>query len=330
MRPCRDAKSLDKGRAGVILGRIARRGNGTMKLFSDNAARAIAISLLALVLFDLMGLLIKVLSPRYGAAELSAYRNLFGLIPSFIALSMSARWREGNRSLAIRQWRLALVRGTAVTFAQFLFYLALGAMAFATATTISYATALFTTALAVPLLGERVGAIRWAAVAIGFVGVVLIMRPGTDSFTWVFLLPLGAAALYAFSAVTSRLIDPEVPTPLFNLHSSAVAAVGSLGLALSLGGFSGVEQAWDVALIVLMGLFGGSAVLCLVIAFRMTEPSNLAPFNYFGIPIAFVLGWLFFDEAPFADLFPGALLLVAGGLLIVFRERHLRRRASRS
>jgi drug/metabolite transporter (DMT)-like permease len=178
----------------------------------------------------------------------------------------------------------------------------------------------------VPLLRERVGAVRWAAVGVGFAGVVLIMRPGTDAFDWVLLLPLCAAALYAFSAVTARLIDAEVPTPLFNLHTSAVAAIGSLALALALGGFTPLNSASDAALIVLMGLFGGSAVLCLIIAFRMTEPSNLAPFNYFGIPIAFALGWLFFDEAPLDTLFPGALLIVAGGLLIVLRERRLRRR----
>ena len=71
---------------------------------SDSTARAIAISILALVLFDMMGLLIKTLSPRYSAAELSAYRNFFGLIPSALALWRSAAWRRGDRPLAIRQW----------------------------------------------------------------------------------------------------------------------------------------------------------------------------------------------------------------------------------
>ena len=75
-----------------------------------------------------------------------------------------------------------------------------------------------------------------------------------------------------------------------------------------------------------MGGFGGSAVLCLVISYRMTEQSNLAPFSYFGIPMAFVLGWLFFGEAPFGDLFPGVLLIVAGGLLVIWRERRMKGR----
>ena len=77
-----------------------------------------------------------------------------------------------------------------------------------------------------------------------------------------------------------------------------------------------------------MGAFGGSAVLLLTMAFRMTEQSNLAPFNYFGIPLAFALGWLFFDEQPWNELFPGALLIVGSGLLIIWREQ-LQRRAKR-
>jgi drug/metabolite transporter (DMT)-like permease len=203
-------------------------------------------------------------------------------------------------------------------------------MAFATATTISYSTAIFTTARAVPILGERGGLVRWFAVAIGAVGVVMITQPGADTFEWTALLPVGAAALYAFSAVTARLIDPEVPTPLFNLYSSATAAVGAVTLALIFGGFTPIASLWDLSLIVLMGAFGGLAVLCLVVSFRMTEPSNLAPFSYFGIPIAFALGWLFFAEAPVDDLFPGVLLLVGGGLLIVYREQRTRRDASRA
>ncbi|MCR9157681.1 MAG: DMT family transporter [Rhodobacteraceae bacterium] len=301
-----------------------------MQKQSDNAVLAILISIAALVLFDMMGLIIKHLSQRYSAAELSAYRNLFGLLPSLIALWMTASWRNGTRSFRIRQWKLAAVRGLSVSFAQLMFYLSLGIMAFATATTISYTTAIFTTALAVPILGERVGWVRWVAVAIGFVGVMMILQPGTDAFTWALLLPVGAAFLYAFSGVTARLIDPEVPTPLFNLHSSVFAAVGSFCLALAVGGFSPIASVEDLAFIVLMGMFGGSAVLCLVVAYRMTEPSNLAPFSYFGIPIAFVLGWLFFDEAPVDDLWPGAALIVIGGLMIVYRERRARRPLQRS
>lgn len=286
---------------------------------------AVGLTLLALLLFDAMGLIIKHLSPRYGAAELSAWRNLFGIVPTLIVLWSSAEWRGRGGSYRIRQWPLACFRGAAVTFAQFLFYLSLGRIEFATATTISYAMALFTPALAVVLLAEKVGWVRWASVLAGFAGVVLVMGPGRDTFSTDALLPLGAAFLYALTGVTARLVDDEVPSALLNLYSSVFAVFGSAALAFWAGGFTPFEHMTDLLWVIAMGAFGGLAVLCLVVSLRMTEPSNLAPFNYFGIPLAFVLGWVFFGEAPFDDLFPGVILIIAGGLMIVWRERQLRR-----
>lgn len=292
---------------------------------TDRTGLAIILSLIALTLFDAMGLVIKRLSETYSAAELSAWRNLFGLIPSIIALYASQRWHAAGRIWRIRQWKLALMRGAVVTFAQLLFYMALGRMEFATAATITYANALFMTALAVPILGERVGWMRWSAVMVGFSGVVLVMQPGADTFSPHALLPLGAAFFYALVGVSARLMDDDVPSPLVSLYSSIAAAIGALILALSLGGFTPVQSAQDMAWIVAMGTFGGTAVLFLVVSYRMTEQSNLAPFSYFGIPLAFLLGWIFFDEAPWDALFPGAFLIAAGGLLIIWRERRQKR-----
>ncbi len=292
---------------------------------SDRIGLAILLSLLALLLFDLMGLIIKYLSDSYGAAELSAYRNVFGIIPSVVALWSTRSWHAGGRKLWIPQWRLAAMRGSFIVFAQFLFYFSLGKLPFATATTITYANALFMTALAVPILGERVGLLRWGAVIVGFVGVMMIVGPTPDSFDARALAPLGAAFLYALSGVTSRLFDPGVPSPVVNLYSVVVAMVGSVLLALSTGGFSPILSLSDLGWIIAMGAFGGSAVLCLIVSYRMTEQSNLAPFSYFGIPMAFVFGWVFFDEAPFDALFPGAILIAAGGLLVIWRDQRRKR-----
>ena len=292
---------------------------------NDRTFTAVILLLGALTLFDGMGLIIKHLSPRYGAAELSAWRNTFGLIPSLIVLYASRDWHARGRIWRVRQWRMALSRGVILTFAQFSFYLSLGILTFATASTITYANSLFAVALAVPLLGEKVGWMRWSAVLIGFIGVIWIVRPGGDTFSPAALLPLGAAACYALVGVTARMMDDDVPTPLINLYSSVVALLGALLLALLTGGFTPLEQSTDLLWLIAMGGFGGSAVLLLIMAYRMAEQSNLAPFNYFGIPLAFVLGWVFFDEAPWGELFPGALLIVASGLIIVWRERMLRR-----
>ena len=293
-------------------------------MLTNRTTLAIIYSLMAIVLFDAMGLIIKRLSVDYGAAELSAWRNLFGLIPAGLVLWGSAEWQRRGRQLKLRQWRLALFRGVVLTIAQFSFYLSLGLLTFATASTITYANALFLVALAVPILGERVGLVRWVAVLIGFIGVILIVGPARDTFSWSALLPLVAAFCYALTGVTARLIDEDVPTALINLYSSTIAAIGAVLLPVFTGGFSPIGEAQDMLWIAGMGAFGGSAVLLLISAYRMADQSDLAPFSYFGIPIAFVLGWLFYDEAPWSELFPGALLIVFGGLMIIWRERKLR------
>lgn len=291
----------------------------------DRTFTAVVLLLCALTLFDAMGLIIKHLSQRYGASELAAYRNTFGLIPSLIVLYASAEWHAKGRIWKLRQWRLALARGAILTVAQFSFYLSLGLLTFATASTITYANSLFAVGLAMVLLGEKVGWIRWGAVVLGFIGVVWIVRPGSDTFSPAALLPLIAAACYALVGVTARIMDSDVPTPLINLYSSIVALIGAVMLALVSGGFTPLEQTSDIWWLIAMGGFGGSAVLLLIMSYRMAEQSNLAPFNYFGIPLAFVLGWFFFDEAPWDELFPGAILILASGLLIMWRERRLKR-----
>lgn len=288
--------------------------------------RAILINLVGIFLLDLMGLVVKHLSGDYRATELAAYRNLFGMVPGLVLLWLSADWQARGRRIVIRQWPLAFLRGGFVTVAQFLFYLSLGRLAFATATTIAFSMALFTTALSVPLLGNRVGAVRWLAVGVGFAGVVMVMGPGSDSFGPDALLPLGAAFCYALASVTARMMDDEVPSALVNLYSNVAALAGAVALTLGAGGFSPIASTGDLMWIAAMGTVGGVGVLCLVISFRMTEPSDLAPFSYFGILYAFVLGWAFFGEAPVQQLFPGVLLIVAGGLMIVWRERRRRQR----
>lgn len=287
----------------------------------DRTGLAIILSLIALTLFDGMGLIIKHLSNNYSATELTAWRNIFGLIPTLIALWSSRKWRTNGKVLKIRQWKLALLRGAIVTFAQVSFYISLGLMAFATASTISYATALFTTALAIPVLGERVGWVRWSAVLVGFLGVIMVIQPGAEGFSSYTLFPLAAAVFYALVGVTARLFDDDVPSAVVNLYSSFSSVVGAVLITYFWGGFNSITSTTDMVWIILMGGLGGTAVLLLVISYRMTEQSNLAPFSYFGIPLSFVLGWLFFNEAPWNTLFPGGILIAAAGLLIVWRER---------
>lgn len=272
-------------------------------------------------MFDIQGAIIKHLGDRYPVEELATFRNIFGLIPSAFVLWISAEWHQSGRYIKIRQWRLAFLRGFYVAGAQFCFYLALTKLEFATATTLAFVGPIFITLLSIPILGHSVGIWRWAAVAIGFFGMVWIMRPGSDVFTLYALLPICASFGYSLSTVSVRLIDEKIPTALINAYASIGALIGSSIVLLSTQSYVPIATAGDWLWLLAMGTAGGFAVLSMITAYRLTKPSNLSPFEYFGIPFSFVLGWLFFAETPFEKLFPGVLLIVGGGLLIAWRER---------
>ena len=281
----------------------------------------ILIVMTGILLLDIMGVFIRILSATYPPQELSVLRNIFGMVPSILLLFWTASWHRAGRPWRIRQWKLAFARGGFVAFAQFCFYIALTRLEFATVSTLAFAGPMIVTALSVPVLGERVGLWRWIAVLGGFAGVVMVMGPGTDVFTMSALLPLGAAFGYACSAVAVRLFDEAVPSPLVNLYANLSALLGAAVLTVTTAEPVMIASWHDLGLIALMGCAGGSGVLCLTFAYRMAQPSALAPFEYSGILFAFILGWFVFHEAPVDRLFPGVLLIVAAGLLIVWRER---------
>ena len=281
---------------------------------------AVALCLLGIFLLSAMGAIIKFLGDVYPPQQLSALRNLFGLVPAAALLLFSADWHAKGRKLGFAQWRYGLLRGGAVTLAQYSFYVSLLHLEFATASTLVFATPLVMTALSMPVLGERVGPWRWSAVVAGFVGIIMIMQPGSDVFSLYALLPLGAAIGYATSAIVARLIDKSVPTATLNLHSQVSACLGACALTLFTSGFVAIGSAEHWFWIVSMGVLGGGGVMCLTTAYRLSRPANVAPFEYFGIIFAFVLGWIFFAEAPVDRLFPGVLVIVAAGLLIIWRE----------
>lgn len=288
---------------------------------SNHFLRAVVYILLATLLFDLQGVIIKFLGDRYPVQQLASFRNIFGLLPSLLVLLLSREWHSRGKRLKIRQWRLGLLRGLSIAVAQFCFYLSITRMELATAATLAYISPVLITILSVPILKHHVGLWRWIAVITGFIGVLMIMNPGSDLFTAYSLLPIVASLGYSLSTVCVPLFDDEVPTALLNMYASIGALFGALLILFATTGYLGVDSATDWLLLLAMGLVGGFAVLALISAYRLAKPASLSPYEYFGIPFAFILGWFFFDEAPFGKLIPGVFLIVAGGLLIAWRER---------
>ena len=279
--------------------------------------------ILSIFLFDLQGVIIKFTGDRYSVQQIALLRNILGIVPTLIALHYSNRWHDSGKRMRVSNWPLALARGFMIAGAQLCFYYSIVQLELATATTLAFCGPLFITLLSIPLLGHKVGIWRSMAVVVGFLGVIMVMRPDIGGFSPIMLLPLGAAFFYALASVTSRFFDSSVPTALINIYSSIGAVAIMLVVVITSNGWQPVPFGIDWLWFACMGMTGGCAVLLLISAYRMADPSSLSPFEYFGIPFSFILGWVFFSEAPFERIFPGALFIVGGGLLVLWREKAL-------
>ena len=291
---------------------------------------SVALLLAGIVMLDCMGAIAKHLVVRYPAQQISLTRNFFGLLPTFSILLWETRGRINLGSIRLRQWRLGLARGLIVAVAQLALYGSYLHLELATVAVIAYSEPLFITMLAVPWLGERVGIWRWAAVVGGFVGVVLVIGPGTNLFSWSGLLPAVAAFFYANSLVLTRRFDKSASHAAINLYAQAGAIAGSFILLLTtseavMPDGSAAEIFIDLGLALLLGGFGGFGVYFLTLAYRRTPASLLAPFEYFGVLSALVIGWIVFSEWPVQRIFPGVLFIVGAGLVIILRQRRTSR-----
>ena len=275
---------------------------------------------LGITLLGIMGAIIKHLGEFYSPTLLAVARNIFGFAPVLLILIITNKTTSIFSSAGKKNMLLLIIRGVSIAVAQFCFYLALMKLEFATASTLVFAGPLFLTALSVPILGARVGVWRWTAVIIGFLGILIIMDVGTNLFNIFALLPLGAAFGYALSSVLVKLFSSEVSTAQIQLYTQAITLFSATALLIIFSGYSPIFSINDYFLISLMGISGGCGVLCLITAYRMTEPSIIAPFEYFGIPLSIFLGWAFFAEFPISKLFPGVFFIVGAGALIIWRE----------
>ena len=286
--------------------------------------RAIFILILAVLSFDVMAICVRLLQPAYSAAELSAYRNVLGVIPSLIVMSYMGQLQFKRSALRLPQWRLALLRGCFIAVAQLSFYGALGLMELATVSALAQTNGLFVVLLSIAVLGEKVGKWRWGALMLGFAGAMLILKPGSDAFSVQALLPIVAALFYGLSMGTIQLFDKESPNALIYLYASTASALASILFVFFFEGFSPLPDLRDAAAIFVMSMAGGCGVLLMMLAYRSAPPSALAPFQYFSILSAFFFGWAIFGELPIEDLFPGTLFIIGAGAIIIWRENFVK------
>jgi drug/metabolite transporter (DMT)-like permease len=282
---------------------------------SRTNVRGIVAMLLATALFSLMDTGLKLLAPHYPALQVASMRALSSLplVVAFVA------WRRAFGTLLRIRWPLHLLRG-AIGIAM----LALGTFAFrhlplAEAYAIFFVAPLFITLMSGPLLGERVGAARWLAIAVGLAGVVVVLRPtGTGMFTLAGGAMLLAAACYSVSAITVRIVGrtDSLESQVFWLMAMVGAGAGLLAWPQ----WAPVRAAdtWVLCGVAVTGFLGQ---LTITEAFRNGEASAIAPFEYTALAWALAIDWLVWHTLPDRWMLVGAAIIVASGLYLVRHEK---------
>ena len=280
----------------------------------DRPLRGIVLLVLAMAIASVMDGLCKLLATS-GMHPIQIAWGRF-LFISVILLPLLAAGRF--RALRTARPGLQLLRGLAMLGGSVFFIASLPLMPLANATALAFVAPFFVTALAIPLLGERIGVRRWMAVAVGFIGVLVVVRPGGAGFHVQAFLPVAAAACAALGYVVTRMMRISEP-PLTTLAISAFTAFAATSAAVPL--VWRPLQAW--ALLVLAAVGGLSAIsqYGLVLAFRHGEPSLLAPFLYSQILSATLVGLVLFGVLPDVETFVGAAIIIAAGLYVLYRER---------
>lgn len=276
----------------------------------------IVLILVTLVLFVSMDTLVKYLVQRNPPPLLIWMRFLVHMVVAAGIMLAVPRLRPLMRSKApVRQLlRSALLLCTTTTFFFGLIFLKLADLVILT-----QAAPLVVVALSVVMLGEKVGIRRWGGVIVGFVGVVIILKPGFG-FEWASLFGLASALIYGIYQIMTRSLSGADHTMTTFFYTASVGAVVMAAVAPF---FWQTPTLVDAVLILLPGIIGGTGHLLLIMAFARSEASLLAPFFYSGILWAILFGWAIFGELPDLYTFIGAGLVVAAGLYIWHRERTL-------
>lgn len=247
------------------------------------------------LLFSIQDAIVKAVSGSYALTEVVTIRALV----SFPILFGLVRWESGLGALRSKNWRILVVRSVIMLTAYTTYYMAFPALKLADAVALFFTVPLFTLALAAPLLGERIGWRRVTAVTVGFIGVLVMLRPGAGLFEPAALLSLFSAATYALAMLMARKLGTDESASVMAFYQNTVYLIGAglMGLFLWISGIHGARhpsinflvRPWvqptleDFALIASCGVFAALGLVALTQAYRIAKASVVTSFEYTGL-----------------------------------------------
>ena len=282
---------------------------------------AIVTMLLAILCVDMYMVVIKFLGNEYTVIQLAVFRNIAGVIPLFILILFTKEYISVFRNLNNKFIVLSFFRGLAFLSMNIFIFISVINLEFATAMVLTFSSPFFIVILSIIFLNDKVGIYRWSAIFIGFFGVVLIVQPGSDIFSFYSIFPILTAIAWALSVIILKFIPDGHSTAKIQLYTLIFNVIGGVVLFLLTTGHAEIKSAQDFFLMTLTGILGGTAAILFIYSYRLISASKMASFEYFGIPSSFVLGWLFFNEAPWEQLFPGVFVIVFAGMIIIWRDK---------
>lgn len=293
-------------------------------LTSHRPGLAVGLKLAAIFLFVTMAGIVKSTSDTVPPGQAVFFRSAFAIPVILVWLALRQQLREG---LITRKPGYHVLRGMLGTTAMGLTFFGLGLLPLPEVTAIGFAAPIFTVILAAMMLGERIRLIRVSAVAIGLVGVTIMLWPrlsGTGDLQEG--ATLGALAILAATMMRSlvqihvrRMVETEQTAAIVFYFSLTAAA-----LSLLTAPFGWVIPDWQTAaLLISAGFMGGIGQILITSAYRFGGAAMLAPYDYASMIFAVIIGYVWFGDLPTVMMLAGATLVIAGGALVIWRERQL-------
>lgn len=275
--------------------------------------KGICLILVTLALFTSMDSVAKHLVQNYPPIQVIWARYLSQTVVSFILLSPVL-----YRILRTKNFKLQILRSALLFTATVCFFTSLKTLKLADVNAIFQVSPIFVTILSVLVLKETVGHRRWLGVAFGLIGALLIIGPGTGVFSYAVILPIISALSYAAYVISTRYLSQD-ESPLTSFVYTAL--LGSIAASvLVVPSWAPIESS-DLFVFSVFGLLGATGHFLLIHAYRISEASFLAPFNYIGILYGSLWGFYFFNEVPSLITILGGLIIVSSGIYIWLREQ---------
>ena len=285
----------------------------------DNVPRAVMFMVASTVLFGLMAVCIRLASSQLHPFEIAFFRNLFGFV-----FTLPLLFRHGWGILRTDKLSLYFLRCCIGIVSMLCGFWAIVNLPLAQAVALSYSTPIFVTIGAVFVLGEVVRARRWTAVIIGFIGVLVLMHPGSGTFNFASLVAVMAAVMSASVAISIKFLSRTEKADAIVIYTTMIWVPLSLGPALFYWTQpTGITWLW----VVLSGLLGTTAHMCWTRALTLADASLLTPISFLQVLVVGIFGYLLFGETVDRLTVLGAAIIFGSNVYIAQREARLARRA---